>query len=173
MFLEGQDVDSLSSFSKEPEDAVDDPMETKDYEVTILTKQGKKRTITGTYDLYGLPEDWTDFIEELYGFICFYGDGEIFDRGNYCKPKRRKSDLIFCKVEFDKGGRKYTCLADTDEYREGDLVVVPVGFDNREAVVRIDSIEYCQPNEAPFPLEKTKHILRKYEKNNFNAGDVN
>jgi hypothetical protein len=35
-------------------------------------------------------------------------------------------------------------------------------------VVRIVSIEYRQPEDAPFPLEKTKHILRKYEKEKLN-----
>ena len=163
-FLDGQDIGILSSFTKGPEDVVDNPLETKNYEITILTKQGKSRTITGTYDLYGLPEDWADFIEEVYDFIGFYGLGEIFDRRNYCKPKRRLSDLIFCKVEFEEGGQTYTYLADTDDYEVDDLVVVPAGHDNREAVVRIESIEYRQPEDAPFPLDRTKHILRKYKK---------
>ncbi len=47
--------------------------------------------------------------------------------------------------------------------REGDLVVVPAGPDNHEAVVRIETIEYHSEDEAPFPVDKTKHILRKYE----------
>lgn len=71
-------------------------------------------------------------------------------------------------VEFEDGGQTYSYLADTDDYEVDDLVVVPAGYDNRETVVRIVSIEYRQPEDAPFPLEKTKHILRKYEKEKLN-----
>lgn len=60
--------------------------------------------------------------------------------------------------------RTYCYLADSDEFSEGDLVVVPAGPDNRETVVRIESIEYHPAEEAPFPLEKTKHILRKFQR---------
>ena len=88
----------------------------------------------------------------------------MFDSDTYNKPRRRTSDLIFCKVEFDEYGQEYTYIADTDDYKVDDLVVVPAGRNNREAVVKILSIEYRQPEDAPFPIEKTKHILRKYEK---------
>ena len=36
-----------------------------------------------------------------------------------------------------------------------------IKHDNSEKVVRIISIEYLQPEYAPFPLEKIKHIMRK------------
>lgn len=55
-------------------------------------------------------------------------------------------------VEFEDGGQTYSYLADTDDYEADDLVVVPAGYDNRETVVRIVSIEYRQPEDAPFPL---------------------
>jgi hypothetical protein len=68
-------------------------------------------------------------------------------------------------VEFEDGGRTYCYLADSDDFCEGDLVVVPAGPDNHEAVVRIESIEYHSSESAPFPVEKIKHIQRKYEEN--------
>ena len=68
----------------------------------------------------------------------------------------------FCNVEFEEGGRTYCYLADSDEYSVGDLVVVPAGRDNHEAVARIESIEYHPAEEAPFPIEKTKRIIRKH-----------
>lgn len=64
---------------------------------------------------------------------------------------------------FEEGGRTYCYLADSDDYCEGDLVVAPAGPENREAVVRIESIEYYSEDEAPFPVDRAKHILRKYE----------
>ena len=163
-FLDDQGVDILSHIEDAPEDVIENPLEKKEYTITIQTKNGLNRTIEGTFDRDGLPEDWADFIENVLDFIRFYGLGEIFDDRIYRRGKRRESDLIFCKVEFEEGGQTYTYLADTDEYEIDDLVVVPAGPDNREAVVGIDSIEYRQPEDAPFPIEKTKHILRKYEK---------
>ena len=31
-------------------------------------------------------------------------------------------------------------------------------------MIPLEFIEYRQPEDAPFPLERTKHILRKYKK---------
>ena len=96
----------------------------------------------------------------------FYEPGELFDPEIYKKPRRRKSDLIFCNVEFEDYGRTYCYLADSDDYSVGDKVVVPAGPDNVESVATIKSIEYRQPEDAPYPVEKTKHILRKYTEDN-------
>lgn len=96
--------------------------------------------------------------------MAFYGFSDIFNERVYGKAKRRKPDYIFCNVIFEDGGRTYCYLADSDDHREGDLVVVPAGPNNHKAVVKIESIEYLQAEEAPFPVEKTKHILGKYEK---------
>ena len=68
------------------------------------------------------------------------------------------------RVKFEKKGPTYTYLADTDDYKGGDKIIVPVGEENRETVATIVSIEYRQPEDAPFPLDKIKHIIRKYEK---------
>ena len=73
-------------------------------------------------------------------------------------------DLIYCSVEFSDGGKHYYYLADSDDYKAGDLVVVPAGSGNHEAVVRIVSIEHYQPDDAPYPAGRTRHILRKYTK---------
>lgn len=67
-------------------------------------------------------------------------------------------------MQFEPDGCTYCYLADSDDYDEGDLVVVPAGKANREAVVKIKSVEYHGAENAPYPIEKTKHILRKYEK---------
>ena len=41
--------------------------------------------------------------------------------------------------------------------------MVPAGQDNHEALVRIESIEYHPAAEAPYPIKKIKHILRKFD----------
>ncbi|MDE7360430.1 MAG: hypothetical protein K2N38_00675 [Oscillospiraceae bacterium] len=156
-------IDGLSEIEGDPPDALVDLNESKEYTLTIFTKHGEKRTVSGTFDKNGLPVDWEEFIENIFTFVSSYGYCELFDKTIYGKAKRRKSDLIFCNVTFEDGGQTYSYIADSDDYCEGDLVVVPAGKDNHEAVVIIESIEYHQADDAPFPIEKTKHILRRYE----------
>ena len=40
---------------------------------------------------------------------------------------------------------------------------MPAGEDNHEAVVRIESVEYHPAKEAPFPLNRIKHVIRKFD----------
>lgn len=40
-------------------------------------------------------------------------------------------------------------------------VVVPAGKDNHLAIAEIVDVEYFPPESVPFPLEKTKMILRR------------
>lgn len=64
---------------------------------------------------------------------------------------------------FEDRGKEYCYQADED-YDVGDLLIVPAGADNHDAIVRVESIEYHPAEEAPFPLDKIKHIKRKYDK---------
>ena len=160
--LERLNENAFSNIHGNPPDVIDDPLKTKDYKIIIASKHGEKNTITGTFDKNGLPICWPDVIKEIYDFMSFYGIGEIFDKRIFGKAKRRESDLIFCNVVFDDRGRTYCYIADSDDYTEGDLVIVPTGPENRETVVRIESIEYHPAEEAPYPLKQIKHILRKY-----------
>ena len=162
-FLDDIDLDAFSEIEGNPPDAVDNPLEKREYTIRLNTKHGDVREFTGTFDKKGLPADWPNFIEDVYDFMAFYGLGELFDEKVYGKAKRRQTDRIFCNVVFEEGGQTYCYLADDDDYCEGDLVIVPAGSDNHEAVVRIESIEYHPDTEAPFPIDKAKHILRKYE----------
>lgn len=154
--------DSLSRIQGDPPDIIVDPTNTADYEITMTRESGKVCTVAGSFDKYGLPDDWEDFAESISGLMRNKCIGELLDSSLYGKVKRRQSDLIFCKVTFDDYGRSYTYLANTDDYEPGETVIVPVGSENRETVARIESIEYLQPEDAPFPIEKAKHILRKY-----------
>jgi len=161
--LENFDVESLfSHIEGNPEDVVDSPNETRDYTITIEFRKKPTRVISGSFDKKGLPDDFAFFAEEVYTFIKFYGIGEILDSTIYQKAKRRREDYIFCSVEFDGGYKSYYYLTDDDSIEIGDYVVVPAGRDNHEAIVEVVDIEYFTDEDAPFPIEKTKHILRKY-----------
>ena len=163
ILLDTLNTSSLTTATGNPPDAVFDPLDEKSYTITVYSKQGKTHTVNGSFDKNGLPVDWEDFINTVAAFLSAFGAGELFDERVYGKVRRRASDLIFCNVTFNEGGRTYCYLADTDDYCEGDRVVVPAGPLNEESVVRIESIEYHPAKEAPYPLEKIKHILRKYD----------
>ena len=44
---------------------------------------------------------------------------------------------------------------------EGDEVVVPAGKDNHLSIAKITEVNYFPPDSVPFPIEKTKMILRR------------
>ena len=79
-------------------------------------------------------------------------------------------DYIFCEVSFEHSYSRYTYIADSDDYGIGDLVVVPVSQDNEEKIARIESIKYLPASKAPYPIQKTKHIIRKFDEDTDDFG---
>lgn len=146
-----------------PPDVLADPKEQRRYKITVLTKHGEEKVIEGTFDKLGLPDEYPEFIEKIYDFIAFYGIGELFEQNVYGRPKRRKSDYIFCDVEFEPGGKTYCYLAEDDSYEVGDTVLVPAGPDNHEALVCIVDKNYYSKEDAPFPVEKAKWIIKRID----------
>ena len=95
--------------------------------------------------------------------MAFYGIGELFNEASYSKAKRTSTDYIFCDVEFEPGGKTYCYLADDDSYEVGDTVLVPAEHDNHEALVRIVGKNYYSSENAPFPVDKAKHIIKRID----------
>lgn len=164
-------LDLFSVVKGSPPDAMDDPGWTRTYTIAVCTRYGRERTIAGTFDREGLPQDWAEFADTVLEWVGFCEARDLFDPRLYGRRKRRKSDYIYCSVSFEDGGRNYSYLARDDSYAAGDLVVVPAGRDNHEAVARIRTIGYYAAGEAPFPVERTKYILRKYEGGEDEAGE--
>ena len=170
--LENFDAEDLFTRTEgNPDDVIDTPNETKDYTITIEYKKNPPRTIMGSYDKNGLPEDFSDFAETVFDFIRFYGLGEILDPSVYGKAKRRKSEYIFCSVTFDEGYKSYYYLTEDDSIEIGDFVLVPAGKDNHEAVVEVVNIEYFSEENVPLPIEKTKRIIRQCADEDFDPPD--
>ncbi len=155
-----------------PDDVVETPNETKDYIITIDFEKSPQRIIKGTYDRNGLPDDFEEFAETVFDFIRFYGLGEILDPSVFGKQKRRRSDYIFCSVEFEDGYKTYYYLTDDESIKIGDLVLVPAGKDNNEAVVEVVDIEYFNEETAPMPIDKIKYVIRKSEDDDFANSDM-
>ncbi len=162
--LDDIDVDEFFAHTKgNPPDVVVNPLETKDYKITVDYLYGEQKVLNGTFDKNGLPDDFSAFAETVFDFMRFYGMGEILDPAVYEKPLRKQTDYIFCNVQFDDYGKTYCYLTDDGNLKAEDYVVVPAGRDNHETVAQIESIEYHPAEEVPFPLDKIKKVIRKYD----------
>ena len=158
------DIDTEKLFGEiegTPDDVIETPLETKNYTITVDFKKGPQRVIQGTYDKKALPDAWGNFADAVRNFISFYGFGEILDPSVYGKVRRSIRDYIYCSVEFDGGYRSYYYIADDDSIEIGDHVVVPAGKDNHYSVAEVVNVEFFSEDDVPFPIEKTKHIIRK------------
>ena len=89
---------------------------------------------------------WTDFYEKTVPA----GNG-----GGYYQ---------FCKVQFKDGGSPYAYLTGGLPLAVGDFVLVPVGNRNAEKTGRVTDIFVCSAQDAPYPPEKAKFVLRKAER---------
>jgi len=163
----------LSNIIGNPPDVIDNPLETKDYQIAIDYLYGGQRIITGSFDKNGLPEDFPELAEDIMNFMCFYGMGEILNPSVYRKAKRKNSDYTFCSVEFDEGSKSYYYLTEDDSLSIGDFVFVPVGKDGHTAIVEIVNIEYFPEDKVPFPLDKVKRIIRKSTGEDFETTEAN
>jgi len=130
-----------------------------------------KLVIKGTFDKNGLHEDWPEFAENVFNFICFYGIGEIYDPALYMKACRKADDCIFCSVKFDEYGKSYYYLAENDTFSVSDSVLVPVGLDNRNSIAVVAGIDYFPADKTPFPLDKVKKIIRKCNDDDLKANN--
>lgn len=73
---------------------------------------------------------------------------------------RQTGELIYCSVSLDDSKTYYYTTKD-ESIEIGDMVIVPVGVDNNELTGEVENIEYFLPENVPFPLERTKTIIRK------------
>ena len=94
-------------------------------------------------------EPWTDYYEKTVPA----GNG-----GGYYQ---------FCKVQFKDGGSPYAYLTGGLPLAVGDFVVVPVGNRKAEKTGRVTDVFVCSAQDAPYPPEKAKFVLRKSEQTAF------
>ena len=153
-------VDFFAYIAGAPEDAVDEDRERRDYKITIDYEKSSQQVLEGSFNRDELPKDFADFAETIADFLIFYGLGEILDPLIYKKAKKR-STYIFCSVIFAEGRKTYYQLTDDISIEVGDVVLVPAGIDNHEAIVKVVKIEHFREEDCPLPLEMTKSIIRK------------
>ena len=71
---------------------------------------------------------------------------------------------IYCSVAFDNGRSYYYRTVDSN-IQSGTRVVVPVGKYNAQKIVTIVSVGTYGWKDAPYPVRKTKEIIRTAGKN--------
>jgi len=67
----------------------------------------------------------------------------------------------YCQVAFDESGKTFYYRTRNPHLKVGDRVFVPVGREYRKEIGRIVSKKDYIGRYAPYPLEKTKHIIGK------------
>lgn len=143
-----------------PQDVLPLASEERRYSIKLSYLDAPERRLEGSFDAEGLPPDFKDFAEKITVFLSYYGQPEFLDPVNYLQPRRREGELIYCRVEFENSSKSYYYLADEDLYVRGDYVMVPLGPENIPTMGRVIKVEYVKPDEAPWPPEETKKILR-------------
>ena len=73
----------------------------------------------------------------------------------------------FCNVQFKEDGATYAYLTGGISLKAGDFVVVPIGDHQAERLARVTEVFVCSTQNAPYPPEKAKFVLRKSERTAF------
>ena len=73
----------------------------------------------------------------------------------------------FCNVQFKEDGAAYAYLTGGISLKAGDFVVVPIGDHQAERLARVTEVFVCSTQNAPYPPEKAKFVLRKSERTAF------
>lgn len=128
----------------------------------------KIELIDGTFEEYywdlhqmSFTPGWKELVDAIYDLMLQGSTflGHIFTS----LPHRHKefSQYIYALVEIEETKQQEYFVVDNLFVHESDYVVVPVGNQLEEKLAKILSLEYCDINDLPQPLELTRRILRK------------
>ncbi len=73
----------------------------------------------------------------------------------------KPGEVKYCGVTFSEDGKQYHYRTTDLRIDVGDVVIVPVGENNYEREGAVKTVEFCRWDDTPYPLEKTKQILRR------------
>ncbi len=88
--------------------------------------------------------------------MCFRRERRLRPR-----PPQPVTLYMYCAVSFDGTDRTYCYISDDPAIAKGMLVVVPAGRNNQPELALVMDVQYVSAANAPFPVEKTKHILHR------------
>jgi ADP-ribosylglycohydrolase len=131
------------------------------YTLVALCSDETKVQRRGIYDRVHIPEDaWKKVISTIRNLLGLFMFGEIVDLSGFMNAMR-VGEVKYCGVEFSEGGKIYHYRTTDLRIAVGDNVIVPAGDNNYEREAVVKTVDFCRWDDTPYPLEKTKQILRK------------
>lgn len=99
------------------------------------------------------------------------------DQGSPGSFLRRKGGAAmayyqYCMVQFRENGAPYAYLTGGVPLEAGAFVIVPVGRYGAKRLGRVTEVFLCTEQDAPYPPERTKFVLRKAAETAFPKRDV-
>jgi hypothetical protein len=114
----------------------------------------------GAFNRAHIPEKaFRAFIDTIQMVLNTFGFGSIVNLNGFMNAFKQ-GEVKYCGVEYSTGGSIYHYRTDDLRIDVGDKVIVPVGEDNYEQTTAVVTMEYCRWDDTPYPLEKTKQIIR-------------
>lgn len=160
-FLDEIDVTTFFIDQYEDNEDIIKSNDSRDYIINIEYEYNPPRLIKGNFYKKGLPKDYQKFAKRLSSYLQFYNKKEALNP--YFYLYENKPLYTYLSVVFDDYEKSYYYISNLDDIEIGDFVIVPAGKDNREEIVEVVDIEYYDEDNAPYPTEKTKRVIRKYE----------
>lgn len=77
-----------------------------------------------------------------------------------------KAKHTYCQVAFDDSDQTFYYRTRNPEHKEGDTVIVPIGYKGEKRTGKIVSMKEYKGTKVPYPLEKTRYIKQKVKKEN-------
>jgi ADP-ribosylglycohydrolase len=133
------------------------------YSYTLTAFYSNETTVQrrGIYDRVHFPEEsWKKVISAIRDFLNLFMFGEIVGLSGFMNAMR-VGEVKYCGVEFSRGGKIYHYRTADLRIAVGDRVIVPASDNNYEQEVIVKTVEFRRWDDTPYPLEKTKQILRK------------
>ena len=73
-------------------------------------------------------------------------------------------EYIYCMVRFDDLNWTFSYITEDESLQAGEFVSVPFGKEDRVRVGQVMKVIRCTKADAPYPPERTKHVLARAEK---------
>jgi len=136
------------------------------YKLEAEYEDGKIVFHHGAFDRAHIPDkEFVAFIDAIRHILNICGYGDIVNLSGFMSVLK-PGEVKYCGVEFSESGRIYHYRTTDVRIKVGDTVIVPVGNDNYEKEATVNSIEFCRWDNTPYPLEKTKEIIRLADEDN-------
>ncbi|MEG2839319.1 MAG: hypothetical protein RR892_06800 [Lachnospiraceae bacterium] len=142
-----------------------------EYLEAVNEKKYRWRCRFNNRDIYKLnPEDYetkTDFLKALILIDdkrereCAKHYKEEMKNGNVLPAVEDTNIYIYCGVELPNSMKPYSFRTNDTNIKISDSVIVPIGREQKETKGTVVSVGQYTRTSVPYPVEKTKFILRK------------